>query len=602
MNRSLLTLTLLLVLAAGTDVRAQNASIYDYEGDIYTDRGPFTKYDTLRGSINPLRFFDVKHYDLTVQVNPGDSTIRGRCTWTFVPTQPIRALQIDLMSEYMTIDKVTDPARPQIPKLPTMIDSNVAIVTWMGRLEVGKRYRMQIDYHGTPRVAPRAPWDGGFSWQTDDNGKPLVGVSCEGFGASSWWPLKDHLSDEPDDGMRMTYYVPDTLVAVGNGRLTKSAFAPQTDPHFQSLEGYHGYTWVVNNPINSYNVSLYIGDYVHIHDEMAGQNGKLDLDHWVLNGHAEKAKKHFEQVKPMIACFENVFGPYAFYDDSYKLVETSYWGMEHQSAIAYGNKYRNNDWGFDYIIIHESGHEWYGNNISTEDHAELWIHESFTTYSEALYVECLQGYDKMEAYLQSQRASIVNSDAILGPRGVNFNAWDNSDMYYKGSWMLHTLRKIHHAKVMQEFRESGRQQTLNQPSGHKQFKQMLVKMNAAFHLQTVNSDDVIQFVNQALSHDYTPFFAQYLAYKDIPTLEWRVEQLVPGSYYDLSYRLSADVESLSMPVYVQTDIGGSHILPNAGAKWQTARIDLADTDNVAPTALEDDTFLIHTQQVGRYDE
>ncbi|MFW5658827.1 MAG: M1 family metallopeptidase [Bacteroidota bacterium] len=578
---------------------AQQPAIYDYKGDIYEGRGPFTAADTLRGSLNPMRQFDVIKYDLTVQVHPHDRSIVGRCVWTAIAENALAEVQVDLMSEYMNIDKIALQQAPGVALPVRRLSENAVAVRLPQTYDAGERFQLIIDYQGTPRVAPNAPWDGGFSWQYDENNKPWIGVSCEGFGASSWWPLKDHLSDEPDSGMTMTYIVPDTLVAVGNGRLVNADAELPTDERF-TTDGYTAYQWQVENPINSYNVSLYIGDYVKIDDQFAGEEGTLDLQYWVLSGNERQASQHFKQVKPMLKCFEQVFAPYAFYEDSYKLVETSYWGMEHQSAIAYGNQYRNNEWGWDYIIVHESGHEWFGNNISTEDHAELWIHESFTTYSEALLVECLLDFRTMEKYLESQRFRIRNADAILGPRGVNFNDWASSDMYFKGSWMLHTLRKIY--RLQGEQGEKGEKNRKNRmPKNDSHFKQMLHDMNVHFRKQTLNSDDLIGYINDYLGKDYTPFFAQYLAYKDLPVLQWRVEQFVPGDYYDLSYRLKADVKALQMPVYIKTNTSGTHILPDASKTWRTARIKIDGETKVAPTKLEDDTFLIEFDHVSSED-
>jgi aminopeptidase N len=305
----------------------------------------------------------------------------------------------------------------------------------------GKMYRLDIVYHGVPRPAVNPPWDGGWIWKKDAKGRAWMTVACQGLGASVWFPCKDHQSDEPDEGASLTMVVPDTLVAVANGRLTNQS----------SGKGLASYTWQVENPINNYTIIPYIGKYVNFTDTLMGEKGKLDLSYWVLDYDLEKAKKQFTQVKPMLRAFEYWFGPYPFYEDSYKLVEAPHLGMEHQSAVAYGNKFMNGYMGgdlsgtgqgkwWDYIIVHESGHEWFANNITTNDIADMWVHEGFTDYSETLFIEYYKGKDSANVYLQGLRRNISNDKPIIGPYGVNQEG--SGDMYFKGANMIHTIRQV----------------------------------------------------------------------------------------------------------------------------------------------------------------
>lgn len=357
-----------------------------------------------------------------------------------------------------------------------------------------------VYYSGAPRKAKRPPWDGGFIWTADPTGSPWVGVACQGIGASTWWPLKDDLADEPDS-MRISIQAPAGLMAVSNGQLER------VDHHPDSSATWH---WFVSYPINPYNVTLNIAAYSHLQDQYKGKDGLLPLNYYVLKHNEGKAREHFKQVHSLLNCFESEFGPYPFYRDGYALVETPYWGMEHQSAIAYGNNYINNRWGFDFIIVHESGHEWFGNNLSIGDDGELWIHESLTTYAEAVYVECTQGYDAALSYMVEHRRKIANTEPMLGPLGVKFNDRKTSDIYYKGAWMWLTLRTALGDEEL--------------------WKRMIRDMRDTFRLKIVDTKSIIQYVNNSSGQDWTGFFNQYLTTTALPILEYRWVQTAPDTY------------------------------------------------------------------------
>lgn len=482
----------------------------------------FSHADTLRGMLRAERTcYDVHFYDLNIQVDIDKKQLMGHVDICYEAVNSFERMQIDLF-ENMEIFRIT-----QGDKTLDYERLHNAVFIEMPLQEKGMQKCIRVDYGGMPIAAANAPWDGGFVWDEDDNGNPWVGVACEGTGASLWWPNKDHLSDEPDS-MAINISVPNPLTCVANGNLRKT-IAQKND--------YTRYEWFVSYPINNYNVTVNIGDYTHFADTYTAADGDtLALDYYVMPYNLEKAKKQFEQVPLMLACYEQFFGKYPFWRDGYAMVETPYLGMEHQGAIAYGNEYMRgykggmipDDMDWDYIIIHETGHEYWGNSISTNDHAEMWIHESFTTYMEALYVECRYSYSDAVRYLKSQRPFIGDEQPILGPLDVNFGAWDHSDHYFKGSWVLHTLR---HAI-----------------NDHELWFDILKSFYQEHQLSNVKTEDFIQYVSKRTGKDYAPFFAQYLSYPKPPKLLYRLKQV--NDELKISCVWESDVEAFEMPIQV----------------------------------------------------
>lgn len=506
--------TLILTLFAGASLQAQ----------------PFTRADTLRGTLSPLRScFDVTFYDLEIKLEPKLKRIAGRNIIHFRAEATFDQLQLDL---FENMDLVEVKWRGQ--KLDFTREFNAVFVQFPQRIRKGSQEQIEVWYAGTPTVAVRPPWDGGFVWGKDQNGKDWIGVACEGFGASSWWPLKDHLSDEPDS-MQFAIIYPEGPKVIANGKLRST----------ESLPGrFTKWTYFVSQPINSYNVSLYIGDYTRITDVYKNASGYHELEYHVLSYNREKATQHFKQVKEMLFCFEKYFGEYPFWADGYKLVETSYWGMEHQSAIAYGNNYKNNEFGFDFIIVHESGHEWFGNSLSVGDHADMWIHESFTTYTEAVYVEHYYGYQLMIEYLNTQRPLIRNEVPIQGLREVNFDVWPDADMYYKGSWMLHTLRGA--VGDDERFFAALKQFVLDHP------------------LTILDSKMVIDYFSWKLGEDYSWLFHQYLNHAALPIFEYKLEK--NNRRMELSYRWVAEEVAFRLPISIS--IQGAEELLHPTTDWK----------------------------------
>lgn len=474
----------------------------------------FTRKDSLRGSLRPERIsYNVLRYDLNIKIDPAARTVAGYNDILFKAVQSTRRIQVDLF-ENMTVDSIVLNRR----KLLYQREFDAVFIELGQALEVNSEHTIRFYYSGKPVVAKRAPWDGGFVFSEDHAGKPWIGVAVQGIGASLWYPVKDTQTDEPDQGATIKVAVPNGLMNVSNGRLLGS---------HDLKNGYTRWDWEVRNPINTYDITVNIADYVHLHDSHNG----LDLDYYVLRANEQKARKHFEEVKPMMDCFESKFGRYPFAEDGYKLVETPYLGMEHQSAVAYGNRYLKGYMGndlsgtgigllFDFITIHESGHEWFGNSITSSDVADMWIHEGFTCYSESVFVECNFGKEKAYQYINGLKRNVANDKPIIGQYGVSHEG--SGDMYYKGALMLHTIRHI--------------------IGDDAKWWKLLLDFSNTFKHQIITHETVVDFFNSQTGLDLTGVFDQYLRHKNIPVLELRLHKR------QLEYRWSTDVAHFRMPV------------------------------------------------------
>ena len=474
----------------------------------------YTEADSLRGSLRAERAYDVQKYHLRVKVDPDEKYISGFNTISFKTEQELPVMQIDLF-ENMKVDSIIH----QKNKLEYNRRHNAVFVKFEEALKEGVVDSVKFYYSGNPVVAANAPWDGGFVFEKDQEGNPWIAVAVQGTGASLWYPNKDHQSDEPEEVL-IEAAVPNGLMNVSNGR-----FVGKEDLG----DGYTRWSWKVTNPINNYNIVLNIGNYVHFSDKYKD----LDLDYYVLPYNLEKAKLQFEEVKPMMDCFYEKFGEYPFVEDGFKLIETPYLGMEHQSAVAYGNKYRNGYLGkdlsgtgvglrFDFIIIHESGHEWYGNSITANDIADMWIHEGFTAYSESVYIECRWGKEDALKYLNGTRRAIGNDKPVIGDYGVNSEG--SGDMYYKGSNLLNTIRSIYNDDAL--------------------WWKTLKDYTETYKHQTIDTETTEAFFNKATETDLEPIFDQYLRHSGIPELQFKKE----GN--EVLYRWEADVDNFQMPVDV----------------------------------------------------
>lgn len=496
----------------------------------------FTRQDSLRGSITPERaWWDLTYYHLDIAVDPDKKTISGKNTIHYKVLKEHNVMQIDLQPP-LKIEKVLQNNKP----LQVTSEGNAHFITLSTAQKENSKNAIEVYYSGKPREAVQAPWDGGISWKKDQNGKHFVASSCQGLGASVWWPNKDHMYDEVDS-LLISVNVPSTLMNVSNGRLRK------TEKHDNDTKTYH---WFVSNPINNYGVNINIGDYVHFGEQYEGEKGKLDMDYYVLRDNLEKAKKQFKDAPKMMKAFEHWFGPYPFYEDSFKLVEVPYLGMEHQSSVTYGNKYINgylgNDlsgsgWGlkFDFIIIHESGHEWFANNITYKDAADMWIHEGFTAYSESLFLDYHYGKKAAAEYVIGTRKKIQNDSPIIGTYNVNNEG--SSDMYLKGSNMLHTLRQL--------------------IEDDEKWRSVLRGLNSTFYHKTVTTKQIEDYISKETNIDLTQFFDQYLRTIKVPVLEYNFKD---GK---LKYRYNNIVDKFDMPVRLFIDGNPEWIQPNAN--WQT---------------------------------
>lgn len=493
----------------------------------------FTHADSLRGSIGPERaWWDVVGYDLWVRPDFESRSIEGRVQIAFNAVTAGQRMQIDLQQPMVVDSVLTDVAdfkdgaiSVSDKAVPFVREENIAWVDLPQAMKQGEATTITVYYHGTPRAAKSPPWDGGWIWRKDEQGNPWMSVACQGLGASVWYPCKDHQSDEPDYGANLHITVPDSLQAIGNGRLRGTT---------KNNDGTTTWNWQVKSPINTYNLVPYIGKYAHWNEHYAGVDGQLDCDYWVLAANEARAHEQFKQVPAMLRCFESWFGPYPFYADGYKLVEAPHLGMEHQSAVAYGNGFQNGYRGmdlsgtghglqWDYIIVHESGHEWFGNSITTADIADMWVHEGFTDYSETIFTECQQGKAAAEEYLIGLRKNIRNDRPVIGPYGVNEEG--SGDMYYKGANLIHMIRHI---------------------VGDSTFKAVLLEMNRRFHHQVVTSSEIedfmINFNGKTKALLNKSIFVQYLRTTKVPVLEW-------GIYRgELWCRWSNCIEAFRMPV------------------------------------------------------
>ncbi|HET7632256.1 MAG TPA: M1 family metallopeptidase [Gemmatimonadaceae bacterium] len=524
MHRIVLSVACVVLLPAGAVAQATGAPVY-------------THADTLRGSNGPARaWWDVTFYDLHVKVSPADSSISGRTGIGYRVLHPSQLMQVDLQQPMLVDSMVQDGRALQYRR-----DGNAFFVTLVAPQAPGATHTVTVYFHGKPRAAVRPPWDGGYIWHRDSLGNLWIATANEGLGASAWWPNKDYLADEPDS-QRIAVTVPDPMIDVSNGRLRDVR---------RHADGTTTYEWFVNNPINNYDVSVNAGDYTHFSDIYRGEDGALTLDFWPLSYHREVAERQWAQAVPMLKCFEHWFGPYPWYRDGYKLIEAPHLGMEHQSGVAYGNHFMNGYLGrdlsgtglglkWDYIVVHESAHEWWGNSLTMQDQADMWVHESFADYAEALYEECQAGKAAGAEYVIGLRKNIRNDRPIIPAYGVN--AEGSGDMYYKGANMLHTIRQV--------------------VNDDEKWRGILRGLQATFRHQTVTGAQVEEYISQQAGLDLSKVFDQYLRTTMVPELDYRF------SGTTLFYRWEHVVPGFAMPVRVTLAPDEYHFITPT-AQWQS---------------------------------
>ena len=522
-----------------------------------SDSETFTRQDSLRGSITAERvWWDLNYYHLDISVNPETKSIEGKNTIRYTILEPYQTLQIDLQPPMKLTKAVQDGE-----ELVVVTEGNAHFISLKKpQTAIGSQEEIEVFYEGKPRVAVRAPWDGGISWKKDSTGNDFIASSCQGLGASVWWPNKDHMYDEVDS-MKISVNVPKQLMNISNGRLES---VEEKDDDTTT------YNWVVTNPINNYGVNINIGDYVHFSEIYEGEKGPLDMDYYVLRDHLEKAKKQFKDAPKMMKAFEHWFGPYPFYEDSFKLVEVPYLGMEHQSSVTYGNEFKQGylgkdlsgtGWGlkFDFIIIHESGHEWFANNITYKDAADMWIHEGFTAYSENLFLDYHYGTEASADYVIGTRKNIRNDKPVIGTYDVNSEG--SSDMYYKGANMLHTLRQL--------------------VNDDEKWRQLLRGLNETFYHQTVTTQEIENYISTFSGLNLSAVFNQYLRDVRVPTLEYSIKD------NELSYRWINIVDGFQMPVEIEINEEIQWLYPTAD--WKIMEI------NSTKINIDRDYYIDHKQ-------
>jgi len=526
------------------------------QGQVLTNKSQFTEADTLRGSLRAEREYNVLKYNLQVKVVPEEKFISGYNGISFKAEEDLPVMQVDLFRN-MRVDSIIFRGK----RMDFKRRHNAVFIDLVPQVEKNAIDSVLFYYSGNPIVAKNAPWDGGFVFEKDQQGNPWIAVAVQGTGASLWYPNKDHQSDEPEEAL-IGIAVPNDLMNVSNGRFLGKEILG---------DGYTRWNWKVNNPINNYNIVVNIGNYVHFKDRFR----HLDLDYYVLPYNLEKAKKQFEEVKFMMNCFYEKFGAYPFEEDGFKLVETPYLGMEHQSAVAYGNQYQMGYLGrdlsgtgvglkWDFIIIHESGHEWFGNSITAKDIADMWIHEGFTTYSEAVYIECRWGKQEALDYLKGIRSNIANSTKIIGTYGVNSQG--SGDMYYKGANLLNTIRSIYNDddlwwKTLKDYTETNRHKIIT----------------------TQTTED---FFNDAITYDLQPVFDQYLRHAALPELQFKQKR------NDILYRWKAEVKGFDMPIDIIIDGKELRLYPTE--KWQKLEQQVNSPEAVQ---VQEDKFYIKRQNL-----
>lgn len=525
--------------------------LFVFSCNAFSQTKVFTKEDTLWGSNTAYRsWWDVTHYAVSVKPDYIDKSISGNniITYKTISDSLPFLMQIDLQDPLQVDSVFIDKVK--------FVNYKKEKNRWMLSLqkqEKNTEHKIQLFYHGKPKVAVNPPWDGGFVWKKDSLGNPWMSVACQGAGASVWFPCKDIQSEEPENGATLTMTVPDTLMAIGNGKLINQQ---------KTGAGWMSYTWQVKNIINSYDIIPYIGKYTHLKDSVLGENGKLMTDYWVLNYHVQKAQQHLKpNVIKTLKCLEHWFGPYPFYEDTYKIVEAPYLGMEHQSNVAYGNRYlngyagkdlSNTGWGlkWDFIVVHETAHEWFGNSITAKDVADNWIHEGFASYAEVLFTECEFGIEAGNDYCAGVRKSIDNDIPVIGKYDVRVEG--SGDMYNKGSNVIHMIRQL--------------------VDDDEKFRLILRDVSKTFYHQLITTKAFEDYLILKTGKDLQPIFDQYLRTTKIPRLEYKLTK------NNLEFRYTNCIAGFNMPVKITAD---KEFLIYPTTQWQTIPLSKA-SKNISP--------------------
>lgn len=520
-----------------------------------------TERNRLLGELLPERIcYDVQRYDLNINIDVKKKALSGYVDFKAIAVNDFTTLQIDLASS-MYLDSVIYKDRP----LTTNRTEDAVLVNFP-QIDQGNSFAFRVYYHGVPQEAKNPPWDGGFVWRKDEMGRDYISVACEGDGCGLWWPLKDHISDEPDNGASMTFTVPEDLYCVSNGRLISTSENPENKTKT--------YTWEVLSPINNYNISVQLGNYVLLQDTVYRDNGNLEtMNHYVLDYHKDVASTVFPQARQVIRFFEKYYGDYQFWNDGYKLVEVSYLGMEHQSAVTYGNVWNNwggdhRSWTKDYygiidgLLFHETAHEWWGNSITATDPAHVWIHEGMATYSESVFIEDQLGYNVMIDFMLRKRNGIRNKLPIVGPENQNY--WAFGDSYNKGAWALHTLRHLIDNDIL--------------------WWDILKSFAINNAKSNVNTEDFQRHVEEKYGSSMSYFFKQYFYDNKIPLLEYYQDK---GKLY---FTWKNVHESFVMPLDIEVNGVEKRITP------KSSRVNSISIKDFSVIHIRDWEFLIEKRK------
>lgn len=500
--------------------------------------------DSLRGILSPEReCYDVFHYDLRVKFDIKNKSLKGSNTIYFRTTAATDCIQLDLFAN-MFLDSIVYGA----VRLKARRILGTFYINFPRILNANESAHITVYYHGSPTKAIKPPWQGGIVWQNDHNHNPWVGMACEGLGASSWWPCKDHMSDKPDS-VRCIYEVPKGLDCIGNGTFGGKR---------KTKNGYNAFEWSLHYPVSPYNITFNIGVYTQFQIAHKYEQDSIAMDFYVLPYHLNKAKAHFKQVDTIVSVLEKFFGKYPFPKDGYALVESHYPGMEHQSAIAYGNGFKNGYLNTDFIILHETAHEWWGNHIAVDDMADMWIQEAFATYSEWLYYEHLYGKNYVVPYAAYQRKMIENKSPLLGLREVNYPSLDNIDIYYKGAWMLHTIR--------------------NMVANDSVWFGTLKAIQNTFSMKTINTSLLLEFMESKLNTPIAGVMNYYLKTSSIPVFEYEILPM-DGEAYNLRYHwVVEDWATFEMPVKLFLNQKIKFL--KVSTAWQTMQLNSVEASNI----------------------
>ena len=526
-------------LAAAPSLSAQVRDTYDSGGTLPPDQAAY----------------DVEYYDLNVRVEPADSSISGTLIMT-------ARLEASTQTSGLDLDPLLDVSGVQAGT-----GGDLTPVNWErddGRIRIdlpadasiGQSFSVSVDYGGKPRVAPMPPWDGGFTWARTPDGSPWIGTSNQMIGADVWWPVKDHVSDKPDS-MTIRVTVPDPLVVATNGRLRSVE---------EAGSGYTTWNWFVSTPISTYNVSLNIAPYVQLDTTLTSLTGEtFPISFWVLPEDEEKGRVLLDEIVEHVRWFEIVIGPYPFRADKYGVAQTPYLGMEHQSIIAYGANFTNGamtggvDWGFDALHHHELSHEWWGNMVTNADWKDMWVHEGFGTYMQALYLEDKQGIDRYHAYMNSFVHRIGNQKPVA-PREMTSaqEIYAGHDIYFKGAWVLHTLRYLIGNDAL---RLSLRRMAYPTPE--------IWRASDGTQVRFVDTDDYVATVEEVTETDLDWFFDVYVHSAELPTLELTRREgaldLAWSTPHGLPFPMPVDVEVDGRTQRVEMPSGRATVEVPAGA-------------------------------------